>query len=204
MLSSTRRLFIIAGTAASLLSYEVAKAQQHALSVKEVLTLIETGQPRLRAYKEQAAAAGVNIDLARNTLVPNLTGGYQAGYATDNNITGMSYPGLLMPISGPVAAHSSNNMIPGTALAGYLDWTPITFGQRAAAIEKASAQFRLSGSVYDNALFAERYAGILTYMSIIYLHRLLITQQGNIDRTQVGLGQSMVLARRGLRPGLDT
>jgi outer membrane protein len=180
------------------------QAQQHPLSIKEVLTLIETGQPRLRAYKDQTAAAGDNIDLARNTLVPNLTGGYQAGYATDNNITGMSYPGLLMPISGPVAAHSSNSLVPGTALAAYLQWTPLTFGQRAAAVEKAAAQYKLSGSAYDNALFHERYAGILTYISIVYLQRLLKTQQANIERTNTGLQQSLVLAKQGLRPGLDT
>jgi len=187
-----------------LLICSVAQAQQHTLSVKEVLTLIESGQPRLRAYKEQAAAASGNIDLARNTLVPNLTGGYQAGYATDNNITGMSYPGLLMPISGPVAAHSSNTLIPGTAVAAYLQWTPITFGQRTAAVEKAAAQYKLSGSAYDNALFQQRYAGVLTYISIVYLQRLLITQQANIDRTRTGLQQSLVLSKQGLRPGLDT
>jgi len=199
-----RRLLLIASVAAGLLQSRAAAAQQHALSIKEVLALIETGQPRLRAYKEQAAAAGDNIDLARNTLVPNLTGGYQAGYATDNNIAGMSYPGLLMPISGPVATHSSNTMIPGTALAAYLQWTPLTFGQRAAAVDKANAQWRLAGSSYDNALFQQRYAGILTYISIVYLQRLLNTQQANIDRTGTGLRQSLVLAKQGLRPGLDT
>lgn len=179
-------------------------AQKHVVSIRDVLTLVETGQPQLRAYKDRSAATAGNVDLARNTLVPNLTAGYQAGYATDNNITGMSYPGLLMPISGPVAAHSSDNIIPGTALAAYLQWTPLTFGQRAAALEKAAAQFRLSGSVYDNALFQQRYAGILTYLSIVYLQKLLVTQQANIDRTQVGLQQSLELAKQGLRPGLDT
>lgn len=195
-----RRLFI----ATSLMIYQAAQAQQHSLSIKDVLTLIETGQPRLHAYKEQTAAAGNNIDLARNTLIPNLTGGYQAGYATDNNSTGMTYPGLLMPISGPVNAQSRNTLIPGTALAAYLQWTPITFGQRAAAVEKATAQYRLSGSAYDNALFQQRYTGVLTYISIIYLQRLLNTQQANIDRTNTSLRQSLVLAKQGLRPGLDT
>jgi len=199
-----RRPFIISAIATSLLFCQVLQAQQHSLSIKDVLTLIETGQPRLHAYKERTAAAGDNIGLARNTLVPNLTGGYQAGYATDNNSTGMTYPGLLMPISGPVNAQSRNTLIPGTALAAYLQWTPITFGQRAAAVEKAAAQYRLSGSAYDNALFQQRYTGVLTYISIIYLQRLLNTQQVNIDRTNTGLRQSLVLAKQGLRPGLDT
>lgn len=190
--------------AAALLTGPSADAQQRALSIRDVLSLVETGQPQLRAYREQSAAAADNIALARNSLVPGLTAGYQAEYATDNNITGMSYPGLLMPISGPVALHSSDNLIPGTALAAYLQWTPITFGQRAAAVERATAQFKLSGSVYDNTLFQQRYSAILTYISIVYLQRLLITEQANIDRTHIGLQQSLELTRQGLRPGLDT
>lgn len=208
----SHRIRLVILTAANLLSFAVThaqervatRAQQRPLSIKEVLTLIETGQPRMHAYKEQTAAAGDNISLARNTLVPSLTAGYQAGYATDNNSTGMIYPGLLMPISGPVNARSSNSLIPGTALAAFLQWTPVTFGQRAAAVEKAAAEYRLSGSVYDNALFQQRYTGILTYISIVYLQRLLNTQQANIQRTATGLQQSLGLARQGLRPGLDT
>src|SRR5258708_10067187 len=100
-------------------------AQKRVLSVKDVLALIQSGQPQLQAYKERSTAMGYNVDLAQNTLVPNLTGGYQARYATHNNITGTSYPGLLMPIFVPVAAHSSNNVVPGTALAAYLLWTPL-------------------------------------------------------------------------------
>jgi outer membrane protein len=204
---STRSLFNLACALAvscfSLIHQQVS-AQKRLLSVKDVLALIKTGQPQLQAYRERSAAQGYNVNLAQNTLMPNLTGGYQAGYATDNNITGLSYPGLLLPISGPVAAHSSNNFIPGTALAAYLQWTPLTFGQRAAAIGKAAAQFKLANSAYDNALFQQRYAGLLAYLDILYLQKLLVTQQANIDRTQVGLQQSLVLSKAGLRPGLDT
>jgi outer membrane protein TolC len=183
---------------------ERATAQKKALSIHNVLALVQSGQPQLQAYREQSTATGYNVSLAKNTLVPDLTIGYQAGYATDNNITGMSYPGLLLPLSGPVFASSSNSFIPGTALAGLLQWTPLTFGQRAAAVEKATAQFKLAGSHYDNALFQQRYAGILVYLDIIYLQKLLASQQANIDRTQIGLQQSLVLTRQGLRPGLDS
>jgi outer membrane protein TolC len=179
-------------------------AQKRALSIKDVLVMVQSGQPQLEAYKEQTTAAGYNANLVRNTLVPSLTAGYQAGYAMDNNIAGLSYPGLLLPISGPVNARSSNSMVPGTALGALLQWTPLTFGQRSAAIEKAAAQFKLAASTYDNALFQQRYAGIITYLEILYLFKLLNAEQENIDRTQVSLQQSLVLAKEGLRPGLDT
>jgi outer membrane protein TolC len=181
-----------------------ANAQKRALSIRDVLALVETGQPQLQAYREQSTAAGYTISLAKNTLIPDLTAGYQAGYATDNNITGMSYPGLIMPISGPVSARNSYDLVPGTALTAYLQWTPLTFGQRAAAIDKATAQFRLAGSNYNNTLFQQRYAAILIYLDVVYLQKLLASQQANIDRTHIGLQQSLVLTREGLRPGLDS
>jgi outer membrane protein len=181
-----------------------AIAQKRTISIRDVLALVQTGQPQLQAYREQSTAAGYAISLAKNTLVPDLTAGYQAGYATDNNITGMSYPGLVMPISGPVATRNSYDLVPGTALTAYLQWTPLTFGQRAAAVDKATAQFRLAGSNYNNALFQQRYASILIYLDVVYLNKLLSSQQANIDRTQVGLRQSLVLTREGLRPGLDS
>lgn len=190
--------------AMTLLLPGAATAQKRTVSVRDVLALVQSGQPQLRAYQERAMAEGDNVSLAKNTLMPNFTAGYQAGYATDNNITGMDYPGLLLPLSGPVFASSSNSLITETGLAGLLQWTPLTFGQRAAAVERAAAQFRLAGRSYDNALFQQRYAGILVYLDVIYLQKLLVSQQANIDRTQTGLQQSLVLTRQGLRPGLDS
>jgi outer membrane protein len=199
----TNRRILLVGCSILLITI-VTHAQKRTLTIKEVLALVESGQPQFLAYRAQSAAAGYNVNLAKNTLVPDLTAGYQAGYATDNNITGMSYPGLMMPLSGPVFAGNSYNLVPGTALAGYLQWTPLTFGQRAAAIEKATAQFKLAGSTYDNALFQQRYAAILVYLDLVYLKKLLTSQQVNMDRTQVGLQQSLVLTKEGLRPGLDS
>ena len=83
----------------------------------------------------------------------------------------MSYPGLLLPISGPVNAHSSGTLIPGIALAALLQWTPWTFGQRSAAVEKATAQFKLAGAPDDNALFQQRYAGLLSYLAMFFISR---------------------------------
>jgi outer membrane protein TolC len=179
-------------------------AQKKILSIRQVLMLVQTGQPALRANEEEARAAGYAVGLAKNTLIPDLTAGYQAGYATDNNISGMTYPGLMLPISGPVAVRNSNSLITGTALAGYLQWTPLTFGKRAAAIEKATAQFRLAGRQSDKALFQQRYAGIIVYLDILYLQKVLLSQQANIDRTSTSLQQSLVLTKEGLRPGLDS
>lgn len=181
-----------------------AHAQPKALSIREALSLVQTRLPRLQAYKERATAAGYNANLARNTLMPDLTVGYQADYATYNNITGMSYPGLLMPISGPPSASSINDPVPGTALAALVKWTPWTFGQRQAAVDKAAAQYKLASSEYNDALFRGQYAVLQIYLDIVYLKKLLTSLQANTNRIRSALQQSLVLAKEGLRPGIDT
>ncbi len=180
------------------------KTPKRTLSIKEALALVMSGQPQLQAYREQSAAVKENVSLAKNTLVPKLTAGYQAGYATYNNITGMNYPGLLMPISGPPASRNNYDPVPGSALTTFMDWTPLSFGQRRAAIEKANAEYTLAGSYYDEALFGQQYATLTVYLDAVYLKKWLISQQANIERTRTGLEQSLVLAKEGLRPGIDT
>src|SRR5260221_14199458 len=107
---SIRSIVIIACTfTVSFLQPRKGCAQKRVLSVKDVLALIQSGQPQLQAYKERSTAMGYNVDLAQNTLVPNLTGGYQAGYATPNNITRMSYPRPPQPISRPVPPPRPHN-----------------------------------------------------------------------------------------------
>src|SRR5258708_19892293 len=145
---------------------QAASAQKHSLSIKEVLNRVPSGQPQLQAYQEQTKAAGYTIDLAKNTFVPNLTASYQAGYATYNNITGMSYSGLMMPITGPPSANNTYDPVPGTALSALLQWTPFTFGQRQADIEKSTAQFKQSGSAYYNDLFPHQFTCIPPHPSL--------------------------------------
>ncbi|NML38822.1 TolC family protein [Chitinophaga sp. G-6-1-13] len=179
-------------------------AQQKTLHIRDMLALVQSSQPQMKAYAEQAKSSQYGINLAKNTLLPEVNIGYQAGYATYNNITGMSYPGLTLPISGPPSAGNSYDPVPGTAAGAMVKWNPLTFGQRSAAIEKASAQYKLANSTYNDALFRQQYAAVSTYLDAVYLQKLMQTYQANIDRTNAGLQQSLVFTREGLRPGIDT
>lgn len=106
--------------------------QKGVISIDSVLNSVKQNLPKLQSYREQINARELQVKLSQNTLVPDFTAGYQAGYATDNNITGMSYPGLLLPISGPVSKNNSYQLVSGTALTALIKWNPFTFGQRPA------------------------------------------------------------------------
>lgn len=178
-------------------------AQQRTIHIKELLSLVQS-QPQVKAYERQSQAAQYNVNLAKNSLMPELTAGYQAGYATYNNIIGVSYPGLISPMTGPPSTGNVYDPVPGTAVAALLKWNPFTFGQRQAAVEKAAAQYKLAGTYYNDALFRQQFLAITSYLNAVYLHKLLQSYEANIERTKVGLQQSLVYAQQGLRPGIDT
>jgi len=178
--------------------------QRTSLSIKEMLQKVQGNLPQLEVYRQQTAATSQNILLAKNSLVPDLTAGYQLNMATFNNITGMSYPGFLLPISGPPTVGNTLHFVPGSALGTLVKWNPLTFGQRKAAIEKAMAQFKQANSTYNEQLFEYQYRAIHTYLEAIYLKQIIKTLQASITRNQANLEQSLILAINGLKPGIDT
>jgi outer membrane protein len=178
--------------------------QQKIISLKDIPYLVEKNQPQLQAFKDQTTAASQDINLARNSFVPDATIGYQANYTTFNNITGMSYPGLMMPITGPPFPNDNINFVPGTALAMLIKWEPITFGQRNAAVQKAAAQFQMANASYSQSLFKQQYAALYTYLEAVYLHQIITSAEANVNRIEIVLSQSLVLSKEGLRPGIDT
>ena len=187
-----------------ILDFQKAASQPEPISIKEVLQRVRTNLPRLEALRQQASATQQNIQLAKNSMVPDLTIGYQVNMATYNNITGMSYPGFLLPISGPPSVSNDLNFVPGTAAGALLKWNPITFGQRNAAVEKATAQFKQANAAYNEDLFQAEYNAINIYLESVYYKQLLKSVQASIDRNKVGLEQALVLAINGLRQGIDT
>lgn len=188
-------LLLISGT---------VSGQSQTLSIKEVLQKVQTNLPQLEAFRKQASAAEQNIALEKNTRVPGLNAGYQVNIATFNNITGMSYPGFLLPISGPPSLNNKLNFVPGSAAGALVNWNPFTFGQRNASIERATAQFKQANAAYKEQLFRYQYSAINSYLEVVYCQQVLKSLQANIERSRVSLEQVLVLALNGLRPGIDT
>jgi outer membrane protein TolC len=179
-------------------------AQGFPVALKQIPGMVQSNLPKLRSLKEQTSAVAQNISLSKNTFLPQLTAAYQAEYATYNNITGMSYPGLMMPLTGPATESNFINLVPGSALAALVKWNPITFGQRSAAIEKATAQFQLASDAYSQELFKQQCLALYTYLDALYSLQLLRSLTANMNRIDWALTQSLELAKQGLKPGLDT
>ncbi|GGI23371.1 hypothetical protein GCM10008119_07310 [Pedobacter mendelii] len=177
---------------------------QTQLAIKDVSALVKDNLPRLNAARSEIEASKNLIAFEKRSLMPDLTVAYQANLATFNNITGMSYPSLIMPISGPPSVNNDINLVPGSAATALLMWRPVTFGQRGAAIERATAQYKLANADYNEQAFKYEFLAVNAYLDAIYFKQIIVANQANINRYQSSLDQSLELAKNGLRPGIDT
>ena len=98
-----------------IINAQTSSAQGIGLSIREAVEKVQNNLPQLEAFRRQASASQQKIELAKNTIVPELNVGYQVNMATFNNITGMSYPGFLVPISGPPSVGNDLNFVPGVS-----------------------------------------------------------------------------------------
>jgi outer membrane protein TolC len=164
----------------------------------------EKNYPLLKSKSYEVDASRKNIDLNKNSFVPNLDFSYQANLATANNITGMFYPPDMIPMTGPV--FSSNNYNPGfgTAASLFLNWQPYTFGQRSAQIKVSKAGLQAKVADWENEIFKHTINVISTYLDVLLATELVRVNAQNVERTSFDLKQSRVLAITGLRPGVDT
>lgn len=175
---------------------------QHDL--KSLLSIAETNYPAISARQAEAEAALTRVSLEKNTAMPSLDVAYQANYSTYNNITGMSYPGQLLPISGPPVTENSGTAVPGSAASLLLKWAPVTFGQRAAAVEYSQKQYEKQLAGLEDEILRLKFRVAHAYLEIASTGELIKALQKNIERSEFSLGQSRTLVNAGLRPAVDT
>lgn len=172
--------------------------------LKSLLSIAETNYPAIAARQAEAEAALTRVSLEKNTLLPSLDAAYQANYSTYNNITGMSYPGQLLPISGPPVSENSGTAIPGSAATLLLKWAPVTFGQRSAAVEYNQKLYEKQLAGLEEEVLRLKFRVAFSYLEIASTDELIKALQKNIERSEFNLKQSRSLVIAGLRPAVDS
>jgi len=201
-------LVVLAGTVGAAVPVKGVMAEGRAdsvpITIAELLVRVEKNLPRIQAMRHATSAAQQEIKSAKNKGLPDWRLGYQANIATVNNITGMNYPGLLVPISGPPSASNSWDFVPGTLAGSVISWEPYTFGRRPAEVETAVAQYRLVHAQFNEQLFTAQYQAVQLYLEAVYLKRTVKIADAATHRIQGLLQQSIELAKVGLIAGIDT
>ncbi|MGD9555435.1 MAG: TolC family protein [Mangrovibacterium sp.] len=171
--------------------------------LKSLLDLSGRNYPSIAAKQEEAEAAKANVSLEKNSLLPSLDASYQANYATYNNITGMSYPGQVMPISGP-PSDDNYGAVPGSAASLLFKWSPVTFGQRSAAIAYNEMQYEKQLASVEDEVLKVKFKVAYLYLEMAATEQLINAWQKNIERNAFNLKQVSSLVSAGLRPAVDS
>src|SRR6185369_4276292 len=74
-----------------------------AIELKGSLQLAEQHYHLLKSVKYEADAATRHVDVVKYNWLPTIDASYQAGMGTANNLTGIFYPGNILPMTGPPA-----------------------------------------------------------------------------------------------------
>lgn len=172
-------------------------------NLKSLLEQAEKNYPAIAAKQAEAEAARANVALEKNTLLPSLDASYQANYSTYNNITGMSYPGNLMPISGP-PSDDNYGAVPGSAASLVFKWTPLTFGQRSASVGYSEKMYEKQLAAVEDEVLKVKLRTAFMYLEIAATGELIKAYEKNIERNEFNLRQVSALVRSGIRPAVDS
>src|SRR5690242_246681 len=97
-----------------------------------------------KAASFRTEAATTQSDIIKNQFKPQLQVAYQLNYATYNNITGMVFPSLVTPISGPPVTENTYGGVFGSAAGLLAKWDIATFGYEKSLLQQANTQVNLS------------------------------------------------------------
>lgn len=178
-------------------------AQQKA-QLQELLRKAEESYPLLKSKILDAQAAQKGISVSKSTLIPSLDASYQVNYATYNNITGMSFPQFLVPISGPPSSDNNFNGVFGSATSLLLNWQPVTFGQRQAQVDYSKANYNSTEADAKNEIFQHKIKVINAYLDALVASELVKVYQKNYARTEANFTAIKSLVVSGIKPGVDT
>ena len=187
-----------------LLIFSNALIAQKAIPLSEAVQMAASNYPALKAKALQVEAIKKNIQVVNNTGLPSLDASYQMNYATYNNITGMAYPGYLVPISGPPSKDNNLGGVFGSATGLLLNWQPFTFGQRESQTAFAKAGVTQANSDLANEVLQHKVRVANAYLDALTAKDLVQVFSENLDRCKANLALVQNLVSNGLRPGVDS
>jgi outer membrane protein TolC len=174
------------------------------IHLKDAVLIAEQRYHLLKSKQEEVNAAIKDIEVVKYSRVPSIDVSYQAGYGTANNLTGIFYPGYVLPMTGPPSVSNNYSGGTGSAASALLNWQASTFGQRNAAINVSIAAANSTQSELQQFIFEHKINVLSTYLDLLLAYDVVSVHQHNIERVQASLHQSRVLAATGIKPGVDT
>jgi len=176
-------------------------------SLSNLEKLIEQSNKYYHANKAaslRTQAATTQSDIIKNQFKPQLQAAYQLNYATYNNITGMVFPSLITPISGPPVTDNTYGGVFGSAAGLLAKWDIATFGYEKSLLQQANTQVNLFKAKELLQEFRQNVQLSSMYLDWLLANKLINIYKNNSDRVLSALDLSQALTQQGLRPGTDS
>lgn len=141
----------------------------------------------------------------KSAWLPDLKLSYQADLGTNNNVAGPYFGFGTVPSDSRGVRTNSNS---STALVNLgiasLDWEVYNFGAYHARNQLATSWVRVDEAYFQQSKYQLDGFAISHYLQLLRLDEFLSIQKKNIYRNQQIIHTIVVLARSGLRAGIDT
>lgn len=174
------------------------------VSLKKAVEIAGERTHLLQSRRLEAEAAEKNVNVTRYIKMPTVDASYQINAATANNITGLFYPGGILPMTGPPSSKNNYTPVTGSAAGVLLNWQALTFGQQNAQIAVSVAEANSKQLGWEQERFKNGIDVVSKYLDVLLAVEKVHIQEQNIGRVEVNLKQSRVLSATGIRPGVDT
>lgn len=196
-------LLLLLALVSAISSGQTTDASSKKLTFEGALTYALGHYPAVRASMEQMGAARAGISLARSQYLPQLSGIYQDGRATQNQVDGIWLPTAYnAAVEGPVNAASGKSYWNSQA-AALFSWEPIDFGLRPSLVGQAkSAVDKSSADLAVTRLQVATAVGNY-YLMALASHQAVRAAQANVSRWEVFNKSVHTLVDNTLRPGVD-
>lgn len=198
-----RCLLLLLALISTISSSQTTDPSSRKLTFEEALTYAVAHYPSVRASMEQIAAAKAGISLARSQYLPQLSGIYQDGRATQNQVDGIWLPSPFnAAVEGPVSAVSGKSYW-NSQSAALFSWEPIDFGLRPSLVGQAKSAADKSSA--DLAVIRLQVATAVGnyYLMALASHQAVQAAQANVSRWEVFNKSVHTLVDNTLRPGAD-
>jgi len=184
----------------------IGKVSGQVLTLKDAIQTALKNYGTIKAKGEYLNASKTYVKQARRDYLPNLTLSGQQDYGTVNGQYGPLYGfnGLSTSSSGPVNATQSWNAAFGGLYLANVNWDFFTFGRSKDKINVAQSVVVRDETDWQQEQFQQeiRVAGV--YLNLLAAQRLVLSWQKNLDRTDTLRLVTVVRAKNGLIPGVDS
>lgn len=173
--------------------------------LQNLLQQVHLHAPRLLTDSAAILISRAEANEVKSAWLPDLKLSYQADLGTNNNVAG-PYFGLGLVPSDSRGVRTNSNA--STALVNLgiasLDWEVYNFGGYHAQNQVAASRVRVGEAYFKQSKYQLDGLAISHYLQLLRIYEFLFIQKQNIVRNQQIIHTIVVLARSGLRAGIDT